>query len=211
MVSLFIQETSRELCGVVASVRGAQSLACTPEAIRQLVFEAYNKSLQTAISLGSTRERGRVVLYPFVALVDEVLLRGPVELREYWRANLLQARIYGNTRAGEDFFTRLRASSDPEVRYAYLLALSLGFEGKYAGGDSSELVRERELLFRQFAERPTLHANRSSERLQSSRVSPRFVAFPVAVLACVLIHIYMFRRVEQQVSQFLQFIEHVYG
>lgn len=94
--------------------------------------------------------------YVMAALADEALLNCEWAGREEWRGRLLETRLFGTYRAGELFFARLDAllaKRDPiysELARIYLLALILGFEGKWRGreGAEAELARYRRQLFR---------------------------------------------------------------
>ncbi len=75
--------------------------------------------------------------YVMVALADEVLLRTEWPGRSAWRDDLLEMRVFGTHVAGERVFERAEALLRAERGYAqamaevYLLAISLGFEGRY--------------------------------------------------------------------------------
>ncbi|HEV3470590.1 MAG TPA: DotU family type IV/VI secretion system protein [Pyrinomonadaceae bacterium] len=93
--------------------------------------------------------------YVMVALADEIFLNTEWEGRRFWVSNLLETKIFRSHAAGELFFQkldRLLADRDPVYRdlgAVYLMALSLGFRGKYRGGhgDSERLVGYRRQLF----------------------------------------------------------------
>ncbi len=78
----------------------------------------------------------RQAQYVMAALADETFLHLRWPGREGWTANLLEARLFGTHRAGEEVFDRLeRLLRDRDTAYAelarvYLMALALGFEGK---------------------------------------------------------------------------------
>lgn len=93
--------------------------------------------------------------YVMVALADEVFLNTEWEGRSYWVSNLLETKIFQTHAAGELFFQkleRLLLDRDPVYRdlgAVYLMALSLGFRGKYRGGadDAARLLEYRRQLF----------------------------------------------------------------
>lgn len=92
--------------------------------------------------------------YLMAALADEIFLNLAWEGREHWSACLLESALFNSNAAGELFFDRLDEllrKRDPlyaNLTQIYLLALALGFQGKYRGsGDSSVLDRYRRRLF----------------------------------------------------------------
>jgi len=93
--------------------------------------------------------------YVMVALADEIFLNTEWEGRRFWVSNLLETKIFRSHAAGELFFQkldRLLQDRDPVYRdlgAVYLMALSLGFRGKYRGGrdDAARLLGYRRQLF----------------------------------------------------------------
>ncbi|HVF44455.1 MAG TPA: DotU family type IV/VI secretion system protein [Pyrinomonadaceae bacterium] len=92
--------------------------------------------------------------YVMVALADEIFLNTEWEGHRSWVSNLLESKIFRTHVAGELFFQRLDrmlVERDPVYRdlaAVYLMALSLGFRGKYRGRDDrGQLERYRRQLF----------------------------------------------------------------
>jgi len=92
--------------------------------------------------------------YVMVALADEIFLNTEWEGRRFWVSNLLESKIFSTHVAGELFFQRLErllVDRDPVYRdlaAVYLMALSLGFRGKFRGQDDrGQLERYRRRLF----------------------------------------------------------------
>lgn len=69
---------------------------------------------------------------------DEAVLRSEWPGRETWPAELLQTRLFRITRGGNEFYEHLNALSPEkhDAREVYFMALTLGFEGQYAGNDA---------------------------------------------------------------------------
>jgi type VI secretion system protein ImpK len=92
--------------------------------------------------------------YVMAAVTDEVLLHGPAwPGQETWSATLLEEALYGSRIAGERIF---RAAHDiltgqparQGLAVAILLALMLGFRGRYFGTDDrGEITALKERLF----------------------------------------------------------------
>ncbi len=80
--------------------------------------------------------------YVMAALADEIFLHSAWAGREVWDTDLVEVRFYGTRIAGDLFFQRVdrlllstREGMNLELAKIYLLALSLGFEGRYRGND----------------------------------------------------------------------------
>ena len=79
----------------------------------------------------------REAQYIMVAMADEVFLNLDWKGGEYWEDHLLESHFFGTHAAGELFFDRLDeflVTRDPvraDIGHLYLLALGLGFFGKY--------------------------------------------------------------------------------
>ena len=96
----------------------------------------------------------REAQYVMAALADEIFLHLGWEGKEAWKTNLLEFRLFDSHVAGDLFFQKLDAllqNRDPamvEMAAVYLLALSLGFRGKFRDtGDEGQLDFYRNQLF----------------------------------------------------------------
>ncbi len=106
----------------------------------------------------------REAQYVMAALADEVFLNMDWAGKEAWESNLLETRLFGSHMAGELFFVRLdellkdRDAVYRDVAAVYLMALCLGFEGKYRGTRSREELddRRRRLFAFVFKRQPSL-------------------------------------------------------
>lgn len=99
------------------------------------------------------------VHYVMAALADETFLRLDINGkawsgRDYWTRHLLETQLFDSHNAGEEIFARMdRLLDQPERSYTdiyavYLMALSLGFRGKFGGmDDCGVLQRYRARLF----------------------------------------------------------------
>jgi type VI secretion system protein ImpK len=104
----------------------------------------------------STDYRGfyRQAEYVMAALADETMIHLDWAGRRIWENYLVEYRLFKTRIAGEVFFERLeRLLQTPDPVYKdlatiYLLALMLGFRGKYQGTDDhGEIDRYRRQLF----------------------------------------------------------------
>ncbi|MDP9122070.1 MAG: DotU family type IV/VI secretion system protein [Acidobacteriota bacterium] len=84
-------------------------------------------------------ESYRDAQYVMAALADETFIHLDWPGREAWRGNLLESRLFQSHRAGEEVFLRIdrllrtREPIETELAKVYLLALGLGFQGRYRG------------------------------------------------------------------------------
>lgn len=111
--------------------------------------------------LSSTRQSGEFAhsryqeaQYIMVALADEVFLNLSWFGAKTWEDNLLEGQIFYTEIAGELFFSKLDnllKNADPsnkDLAMIYLMALGLGFRGKYHEQDDfGELSRYRKSLY----------------------------------------------------------------
>ncbi len=99
-----------------------------------------------------------------VALADEVFLHNDWKGKGYWQNNILESQIYDSHSAGETFFEKLeeflkvRDPSRADIAMVYLLALGLGFKGKYRDNDPKDRLAyyRRELFIFVYHRDPTL-------------------------------------------------------
>lgn len=104
---------------------------------------------------GAALQAYRDAHYLMAAMADEVFVKLSWAGASWWLWNPLEAALFGTRCAGQRVFERieqLTASGDPtqrELAAVYLVALSLGFEGQYAGeADRAWLDRYRQKLRR---------------------------------------------------------------
>jgi len=88
----------------------------------------------------------RKAQYVMAALADEVFLNMSWEGRELWKTNLLEFKFFGTHVAGEMLFTKIEEllkDRDPaliEIAAIYLMALSMGFRGKFKDKDDAGML-----------------------------------------------------------------------
>lgn len=137
---------------------GGPSEDLSPTAVwRTLLALLERQALDASRSGGDfALEVYRRAQYAMAALADEVFLHLDWPGREAWRSNLLESRLFGSHRAGEELFERIeellhdRDNVYSELARVYLTVLALGFQGKYRGHPEAERELEsyRRRLFR---------------------------------------------------------------
>jgi type VI secretion system protein ImpK len=156
------------------------------------------------------RDRGNSapvdVGYVMAAVADEILLHGPAwPGQETWSATLLEEALYGSRIAGEHIFRtahELLAGqlSRPAAAVSVLLALMLGFRGRYHGTDDrGEIAVLKERLFGVIFHLPypveidfhTLLSEGATRPLDqtSLRVLPSLRPWLMAILLLVMVYI----------------------
>jgi len=118
--------------------------------------------------------------YIMAALADEALLSFSWAGREVWTSCLIEEALFGSRVAGDRIFDRLDdllRTRDParrDLALIYLLALSLGFEGRYRGTDClARMQAYRAALYRFSFGRDPDPTDRSRQ------ISPQAYAFTV--------------------------------
>jgi type VI secretion system protein ImpK len=119
-----------------------------PDAIafRQNIKRMISAAGQQVRSLGYSDETTQMALYAMIGFLDESVLSSRDRAFSDWAGNPLQAEMFGGFFAGEYFFRHvndlLNRSETLEVADAlelHALCLLLGYRGRFAFGDSSEI------------------------------------------------------------------------
>lgn len=118
--------------------------------------------------------------YVMAALADEFLLGFDWHGRSAWTSCLIEEALFGSRLAGDRIFERideLLRTKDParrDLALVYLLALSLGFQGRYRGSDCSARMQAYQAsLYRFRFGRDPDPADRSRQ------ISPQSYAFTI--------------------------------
>lgn len=153
-----IRAKQRVLAPGFAAEGGGAREAASPAVVWQELVNLLERQALAARAGGGdlAGELYRQAQFVMAALADEVFLNLDWPGREEWRSNLLEAKFFGSHRAGDLFFARLddllarRGAVYTDLAHIYLLALALGFEGKYRGepGAEAALTAYRQRLFR---------------------------------------------------------------
>ncbi len=157
-----LKEFARSSAAVPAatdSLAGMERPAATE--IRERLMTLLDRQQHLAQQFGGdfmlSYEQARYIM---VALADEIFLHSNWPGRFDWNFNLLETRLYQTRIAGEVFFQRVdlllvspRDAMKMELAKTYLMALSLGFQGRYRGADPyGDLARYRRRLYQHIYE-----------------------------------------------------------
>ena len=137
-----IEKVAEETIDAILHLRqhGANQIV-SPEHAYQALVGLINRMTERARQQQLPPQDLDDVRYATIALADELMLRNPGPLREYWVSRPLQLMFYSENTAGEVFFNRLQSVlSNPQRRHVlrvYATCLALGFRGKFAvrGGE----------------------------------------------------------------------------
>ena len=131
-------------------------LAAVPEQIIQTLISLLSSQAMDAARFGGEFAAKYYQEAEFImsALADEIFLHLDWTGKDYWEKNLLEDRLYGTHNAGQTFFDKIdeflaiRDVSRGDLAMLYLLALGLGFQGKYRGrDDEGKLAHYRRELY----------------------------------------------------------------
>jgi type VI secretion system protein ImpK len=111
-------------------------------AVRQMIASA----TQSARSIGYSDEMCQMGLYAIVGFLDESVLSSKDAVFADWSRQPLQEELFGDQLEGDRFFRRIaellnrpESSEVADILELHLLCLLLGFRGRYASGDASEI------------------------------------------------------------------------
>ena len=157
---------------VAILANGEESLADSASSVAwNRLVELLEQQQRVAIQLGgeywTLYEEARYVM---VALADEILLHSDWEGRYAWNFNLLEERFFQSHIAGDLFFDKLNAlmahrdQGKIELAKIYLMALALGFQGRYRGGDNEGVLHaQRRRLYSYIFQSDLLLERKDSE------------------------------------------------
>lgn len=144
-------------------------------------------------------------IFAVVAFLDEAVLSSSDPSATQWARKPLQADLFGESNAGEQFFVRLErlcarrdSTQVADVLEVYLLCLLLGFEGRHAQAGSGELQGMMADLQRRIE-----RVRGSSERLSPDALLPADTGevprhtvmtgkWPLIALGCAVFAIFCF-------------------
>jgi type VI secretion system protein ImpK len=116
---------------------------------RQLLHRVREQTSPEGAPRGSLIERHlEECRYVLASFADEMLVHTPWYGHEAWREALLEDELFGTHVAGDRLFEeveRLLRERDParaEVAAVYLMALALGFQGRYRGLGAEALLQD---------------------------------------------------------------------
>jgi type VI secretion system protein ImpK len=139
------------------------------ESFRSTIRRMISGAVKDASTLGYSDEASKMAIYAIIAFLDESILNSKDPAFADWARRPLQEEMFGGHFAGEYFFrnvsdllNRSESTEVADVLELHALCLLLGFRGRFAFGDTSEIqsilhrirdkiarIRGSFLLFRQ--------------------------------------------------------------
>jgi type VI secretion system protein ImpK len=136
----------------VTRLRARKQVAADAESFRTRSKQVLASAEEEARAIGYSTDDVRFALFAVIALVDESVLNSGQPMFADWSSRTLQQEVFGVHMAGELFYQYLeqllsRADSADlaDVLEVYLLALLLGFKGRYnigGGGEAQQVARQ---------------------------------------------------------------------
>jgi type VI secretion system protein ImpK len=142
-----ITEVTRDCFDAIIQLRRTDDASlAAPDVLQKRLCAFVDAAFQRAAQAGFGKEDQNDIVYPIVALADEIAFSRTEAIRAYWADRSLQLHYFHENVAGEAFFTRLQTlRKDPrrrEILQLYYVALLLGFQGRYrVRGGELDLMR----------------------------------------------------------------------
>ncbi len=103
-----VDELTEEVFNTVIALRHlTRSSGENPERLQRQVKKEIDKMMRVGPTIGVAHSDTQEMAYAVVALLDELALKAPEEISDFWTNNLLQRDYFDENIAGEGFFVRL--------------------------------------------------------------------------------------------------------
>ncbi|TPE49103.1 DotU/TssL family secretion system protein [Amaricoccus solimangrovi] len=184
-----------------------------PETLRTRLLSGVTEARDGAVARGVSLARADAAAWAVAALIDDLALNTPWGGSGDWPRQPLVSTLYGDVDAGTRFFERLEAlerhpGRDPDMLRLYVLALELGFRGKYrvpgrAGATSLAAVRAASARALRDPEAAAAPLSPNWQGVVAAdrprrRAVPVWVLFAGALAACALLYIMLSLRLAGQ-------------
>jgi len=136
----------QEVFTVILRTRFQTQRAQDSESFRASIRRMISQAVQEVRALGYSDETGQMAIYAIIGFLDESILSSQDPTFSDWSRRPLQEEMFGGAIAGERFFQNvaglLNKPESHEVADAlelHALCLLLGYRGRFAFGDASEI------------------------------------------------------------------------
>src|SRR3954464_3720627 len=130
----------------IVRLRGNKQVAADAESVPHRIKQVLSAAEAEARRQGYVADDVRFALFAVIAFLDESVLNSGQPMFAQWPSRTLQEEVFGVHMAGELFFqylqqlmTRADSPDLADVLEVYLLCLLLGFRGRYAATQGSEI------------------------------------------------------------------------
>lgn len=132
----------------IARLRANKAVAADAESFRSHIKQVLSLAEAEARAQGYEADDVRLALFAVIALLDESVLNSRHPMFAQWSSRTLQEEVFGVHMAGELFFqylqqllTRPDSPDVADLLEVHSLCLLLGFKGRYAAGNGTELAQ----------------------------------------------------------------------
>jgi type VI secretion system protein ImpK len=136
----------QEALTAIVRLREGRQVPGDANAFRAQMRALLAQADQDSRRMGYPPEFVKISVYSVIAYLDETVLATPGAMSAAWVGRPMQEEIFGDTVAGETFFryveellTRQDSAYVADVLEVVLLCMLLGFKGRYANSDGSEV------------------------------------------------------------------------
>jgi type VI secretion system protein ImpK len=138
--------TFQEVFTIVLRTRFSVQRWDTADRMRGAMRQQIAAAAQNVRALGYSDESTQMALYAMIGFLDESVLNSKDPVFADWARRPLQEEMFGSQLAGEYFFrhvaellNRPESSEVADVLELHCLCLLLGYRGRFAYGDASEI------------------------------------------------------------------------
>jgi type VI secretion system protein ImpK len=136
----------QEVFTVILRTRFSVQRVENAESFRATLRKMISAAVKDASAMGYSDEASKMAIYAMIAFLDESILNSKDPTFADWARRPLQEEMFGGHFAGEYFFRNvtdlLNRPESPEVADVlelHALCLLLGYRGRFAFGDASEI------------------------------------------------------------------------
>jgi type VI secretion system protein ImpK len=136
----------QEVFTVVLRTRFSIQRVENAETFRSTVRKMISSAVKESASMGYSDESSKMAIYAIVGFLDESVLSSKDPVFADWARRPLQEEMFGGHFAGENFFrnvtdllNRPESIEVADVLELHALCLELGYRGRFAFGDASEI------------------------------------------------------------------------
>jgi len=136
----------QEVFTVILRTRFRTQRVENAESFRATIRKMISGAVRDAAAIGYTDEASKMAIYAIIAFLDESILNSQDPAFADWARRPLQEEMFGGHFAGEYFFkniadllNRPESNEVADVLELHALCLLLGYRGRFAFGDASEV------------------------------------------------------------------------
>jgi len=136
----------QEVFTVILRTRFAVQRVEDAESFRATLRKMISGAVKECSAQGYSDEASKMAIYAMIGFLDESVLSSKDPMFAEWPRRTLQQEMFGSNIAGENFFrnvtellNRPESAEVADVLELHALCLQLGYRGRFAFGDASEI------------------------------------------------------------------------